>query len=91
MLLGKSRLSEEVGQRFLLLSTLSVALPSDLARLSARFSFRDLPAVFFVIDWRGDLSATWGPSIGGLWTVPLSWTVRAHRAGKFALAKEMSR
>jgi hypothetical protein len=37
---------------------------SDLARFTARFSFRDLPD-FFVMLERGDLSDMAGPSIWG--------------------------
>jgi hypothetical protein len=51
-------------QRFLLLSIIASTaddLAADLAFLSARFSFRDLPD-FFVIPCRGDLSDIVGPS-----------------------------
>lgn len=47
-------------QRLLMFNTLSPGAPSDLARLSARFSFNDFPD-FFAMDWRGDLSDTVGP------------------------------
>ena len=43
---------------------------SDFARLSARFSFRDLPD-FLVIPCRGDLSAIACPCNMGAWLVPI--------------------
>ncbi|AKK26140.1 hypothetical protein AB431_04900 [Mycobacterium sp. EPa45] len=56
-------------------ATVCIGGPSDLERLSARFSFRDLPD-FLDIACRGDLSDIVGPSIGGLMVVPVLWTLR---------------
>jgi hypothetical protein len=60
-----------VSQRFLMCRTSVVDDErSDLARLSARFSFSDLPD-FLAIVWRGDLSATLTPRELGAWMVPI--------------------
>ncbi len=65
-------------QRVLAFTIVTAAELSLFERLSARFSFNDLPD-FFDIACRGDLSDIVGPSIGGLRTVPVRVTVRLNR------------
>lgn len=59
----------EFAQRLVALTTVSPGERSDLLRLSARFSLRDLPD-FFDIAWRGDLSDIVRPPIAGLMVGP---------------------
>jgi len=65
-------------QRVFEFTTVTAVELSLFERLSARFSFKDLPD-FFDIACRGDLSDIVGPSIGGLRAVPVRVTVRLNR------------
>ena len=67
----------EFAQRLVALTTVSPGERSDLLRLSARFSLRDLPD-FFDIAWRGDLSDIVRPPIAGLMVGPICRTLRRN-------------